>query len=137
MSLKLTPIQRETLMALITLQRKKGEAIRGEDIATFIKRNPGTIRNQMQTMKALGLVDGVPGPKGGYRARIKAYEALGIDLLPEEAIIKVRVNNKLIEEVNVEEVSFTTVRHPNICKAEIQILGNIEIFKIGDKITVG
>lgn len=137
MSLKLTPIQKETLMALITLYREKGEAVRGEDIAAFIKRNPGTIRNQMQTMKALGLVDGVPGPKGGYRATIKAYEAVGIDLLPEEAIIKIRVNDKLLEEANVEEVSFTTIRHPNICKAEIQILGNMDLFKMGDKIIVG
>lgn len=137
MSLKLTPIQKETLMALITLYREKGEAVRGEDIAAFIKRNPGTIRNQMQTMKALGLVDGVPGPKGGYRATIKAYEAMGIDLLPEEAIIKIRVNDKLLEEANVEEVSFTTIRHPNICKAEIQILGDMNLFKMGDKIIVG
>lgn len=137
MSLKLTPIQKETLMALITLYREKGEAVRGEDIAAFIKRNPGTIRNQMQTMKALGLVDGVPGPKGGYRATIKAYEAVGIDLLPEEAIIKIRVNDKLLEEANVEEVSFTTIRHPNICKAEIQILGDMNLFKMGDKIIVG
>ena len=137
MSLKLTPIQRETLMALITLYREKGEAVRGEDIAAFIKRNPGTIRNQMQTMKALGLVDGVPGPKGGYRATIKAYEAMGIDLLPEEAIIKIRVNDKLIQDANVEEVSFTTIRHPNICKAEIQILGDMDLFKMGDRIIVG
>jgi len=88
-------------------------------------------------MKALGLVDGVPGPKGGYKATIKAYEAMGIDLLEEEAIIKVRINDKLIEDANVEEVSFTTIRHPNICKAEIQILGDMDMFKMGDRITVG
>src|SRR5665647_2343167 len=27
---------------------------------------PGTVRNQMQALKTIGLVDGVPGPKGGY-----------------------------------------------------------------------
>ncbi len=64
--MELTPIQKEILTALINLYREKKQAIKGEDIAGVINRNPGTVRNQMQSLKALGLVEGVPGPKGGY-----------------------------------------------------------------------
>ncbi|MCD4703641.1 MAG: Rrf2 family transcriptional regulator, partial [Methanosarcinaceae archaeon] len=76
--MELTPIQREIIIALINLQRQKDSAVKGEEIAKLIDRNPGTVRNQMQSIKMLGLVEGVPGPKGGYRATGMAYEALGV-----------------------------------------------------------
>ena len=66
--MELTPIQKEILTALVNLYRKHKRAVKGEMIADVINRNPGTVRNQMQSLKALGLVEGVPGPKGGYKA---------------------------------------------------------------------
>ncbi len=77
--MELTQIQREILTALINLQRRTGRAIKGEEIASTIDRNPGTIRNQMQSLKAIHLVEGVPGPKGGYRAIAAAYDAINLD----------------------------------------------------------
>jgi predicted transcriptional regulator len=50
---ELTVIQREILSALINLFREKGRAIKGEEISERIDRNPGTVRNQMQSLKAL------------------------------------------------------------------------------------
>ncbi len=61
----LSLIQKDILITLITLYHQHSRPIKGEDIAEVIQRNPGTIRNQMQALKALELVDGVPGPKGG------------------------------------------------------------------------
>lgn len=44
----LTNVQKETIITLINLyQSSNGKAIKGEDIADAINRNPGTIRNQM------------------------------------------------------------------------------------------
>jgi len=84
--LELTQIQKDILYALITLYKKKGgNSIKGEEIAELINRNPGTVRNQMQALRALGLVEGVPGPKGGYRPTAKAYELLSITK-PEESV---------------------------------------------------
>ena len=137
MSLKLTPIQRETLMALISIYRKKGTSVRGEEIAALINRNPGTVRNQMQTMKALGLVEGVPGPKGGYKATIKAFEAVEMEEVEEEAIIKIWVNGEPVENGNVQEMAFTTVRHPGLCRAEMKLIGDMRVYNIGDKIVAG
>ncbi|VUT23580.1 MAG: Winged helix-turn-helix transcription repressor, HrcA DNA-binding [Candidatus Methanolliviera sp. GoM_asphalt] len=137
MSLKLTPIQRETLMALISIYRKKGTSVRGDEIAALIDRNPGTVRNQMQTMKALGLVEGVPGPKGGYNATIKAFEAVKMEEVEEEAVIGIWVNKKLVENSNVQEMAFTTVRHPGMCRTEIKIIGDMRAYNIGDNIVAG
>ena len=36
-----------------------------------MSRNPGTIRNQMQSLRSLGLVKGVPGPRGGINLQLK------------------------------------------------------------------
>ena len=55
----LTPIQRDILTALINTRRGEGRAVKGEEIAELIDRNPGTIRNQMQSLKALNQVEGV------------------------------------------------------------------------------
>lgn len=79
--MELTPIQKDIIIALINLQRQKDRAIKGEEIAEVIQRNPGTVRNQMQLLKALGLVEGVPGPKGGYKPTGAAYDSLRIQQL--------------------------------------------------------
>ena len=64
LTMDLTPVQRDILTALINIYRVEGRAVKGEEIAELIDRNPGTIRNQMQSLKALNLVEGVPGPRG-------------------------------------------------------------------------
>lgn len=56
----LTSVQKEILQSLINLyQSSNGKSIKGEDIAEVMGRNPGTIRNQMQSLRSLGLVKGV------------------------------------------------------------------------------
>lgn len=67
------------MQSLINLYRKaEGKSIKGEEIAEMMNRNPGTIRNQMQSLRSLGLVKGVPGPRGGYKPTIEAYHTLNI-----------------------------------------------------------
>ena len=75
----LTSVQKEILQSLINLYRQSdGKSIKGEEIAEIMNRNPGTIRNQMQSLRSLGLVKGVPGPRGGYKPTIEAYHNLNI-----------------------------------------------------------
>ncbi|MFB6126950.1 MAG: TrmB family transcriptional regulator, partial [Halolamina sp.] len=57
-SIELTTSQKKILRALINLHRDSESAVKGEDIAEEVGRNPGTIRNQMQSLKALQLVEG-------------------------------------------------------------------------------
>ncbi|WP_321419774.1 CBS domain-containing protein [uncultured Methanomethylovorans sp.] len=135
--MELTPIQKDILIALINLQREKDRAVKGEEIAEIINRNPGTIRNQMQSLKVLELVEGVPGPKGGYKATGKAYEALNITAMDNEATVPIYRNGEIVEGATVAEISFTTVRHPDLCHGMIKVLGNIRSFEQGDLVQMG
>jgi len=88
-SIELTSSQKSILTALINLYGEREDAVKGEAIADEVDRNPGTIRNQMQSLKALQLVEGVPGPKGGYKPTSNAYEALDIQRMDEPANVPI------------------------------------------------
>jgi hypothetical protein len=91
----------------------------------------------MQALKALGVVEGVPGPKGGYRPTIAAYEALSIERVEAEAEIPVMKNGEKLEGKTVADIDFVSLQHPELCKANIRILGGVKEFQPGDTIQIG
>jgi len=134
----LTSVQKEILQSLINLYRNsKGKSIKGEEIAELMNRNPGTIRNQMQSLRSLGLVKGVPGPRGGYKPTIEAYHTLNISAIDKEALVPIFKNEKEIKDLNVARIEFTSIPHPGECEAAIKVVGNIKTLDLGDKIRVG
>lgn len=133
----LSLIQKDILITLISLYHQYSHPIKGEDIAEIIKRNPGTVRNQMQALKVLGLVDGVPGPKGGYHPTARAYGELNITNDYSESDVPILKNDRELDGVKVSEIAFTTLTHADLCHALIKIIGNVRAFEIGDRITVG
>jgi len=133
----LTPVQRDILTALINIHRVEGRAVKGEEIAELIDRNPGTIRNQMQSLKALNLVEGVPGPKGGYKATGSAYEALNIDATGDVVTVPVVRNGVVVEGTTASEIVFNKVMNTQQCDGVVRIIGNIREFNVGDNIEVG
>ena len=136
--LDLTQIQKDILYALITLYKKKaGGSVKGEEIAELINRNPGTVRNQMQALRALGLVEGVPGPKGGYRPTAKAYELLSVTRPEESVKVPVIVNGTIMDELSAEEIVLPSISNPNTCQARIRIIGDIKKITPGDNVIVG
>ena len=136
-TIELTPSQKTILTALVNLHRKTEDAVKGEDIADEVDRNPGTIRNQMQSLKALQLVEGVPGPKGGYKPTATAFEALDVQEMDSAAEVPLFHNGEAVEGANVEEVDLTSVHHPELCRAEIHLRGSVRDFHEGDDVTVG
>ncbi|RLI79494.1 hypothetical protein DRP05_03855 [Archaeoglobales archaeon] len=138
MALELTQIQKDILYALITLYKKKaGASVKGEEIAELINRNPGTVRNQMQALRALGLVEGVPGPKGGYRPTAKAYEMLAITKPEESVRVPIAVNDEVFDDLSVEEIDLTSISHPDICQARVRVIGDIKKISPGDRVMIG
>ena len=127
----LTSVQKEILQTLINLyQSSNGKSIKGEDIAEVMGRNPGTIRNQMQALRSLGLVKGVPGPRGGYKPTIEAYHALNISVSDDDSNVPVYINGNKVEDVSVARIEFTSVPQPTECEAAIKVLGSIKDLKI-------
>ncbi|PSQ49115.1 TrmB family transcriptional regulator [Halobacteriales archaeon SW_6_65_15] len=136
-SIELTASQKTILTALVNLHRETEDAVKGEDIAEQVDRNPGTIRNQMQSLKALQLVEGVPGPKGGYKPTANAFDALGVQDMDQEAEVSLFLDGEPVEDANVEEISLTSVHHPELCRAEIHVRGSVREFHEGDAVRVG
>ncbi|HMK54453.1 MAG TPA: CBS domain-containing protein [Methanobacteriaceae archaeon] len=134
----LTSVQKEILQSLINLYRKAdGKSIKGEEIAEIMSRNPGTIRNQMQSLRSLGLVKGVPGPRGGYKPTIKAYHTLNIQDSDKQTMVPVFRDGKKVKDITVTKIEFTSIPHPGECEAAIKAVGNIKRLDLGDKIRVG
>jgi transcriptional regulator len=136
-SIELTESQKTILQELVDLYRDTEDAVKGETIAEQIDRNPGTIRNQMQSLKALQLVEGVPGPKGGYKPTANAYNALDIEEMDEAESVPLGHNGNPIEEQVIQEINLMSVHHPEKCRAEIRLQGSVRDFHEGDSITVG
>ena len=134
----LTSVQKEILQTLINLyQSSNGKSIKGEDIAEVMNRNPGTIRNQMQSLRSLSLVKGVPGPRGGYKPTIEAYHALNITVSDRDSKVPIYKDGKKLEDVSVARIEFTSVPQPKECEAAIKVLGNIKDLDLGDTISIG
>ncbi len=133
----LSLIQKDILITLITLYHQHSRSIKGEDIADVIRRNPGTVRNQMQALKTIGLVDGIPGPKGGYIPTALAYKELNLNISEGDYDVSISRNGEIVKGVNVTEIDFTTLCNPDICHAVIKLIGSAKFFEIGDQITIG
>ncbi|AXV38526.1 MAG: CBS domain-containing protein [Methanobacteriaceae archaeon] len=134
----LTSVQKEILQSLINLYRNaEGKSIKGEEIAEIMNRNPGTIRNQMQSLRSLGLVKGVPGPRGGYKPTIEAYHQLNINYSDKETQVPIYKDEVKIKDLTVAKIEFTSIPHPGECEAAIKAVGNIKQVDLGDKIRVG
>jgi predicted transcriptional regulator len=133
----LSLIQKDILITLITLYHQHSHSIKGEEIAEVIRRNPGTVRNQMQAIKAIGLVDSVPGPKGGYIPTTLAYKELNLNVGEGDYDVGICRNGEAVQGVKVSEIDFTTLCHPDVCHAVIKLIGSAKLFEIGDQITIG
>ncbi len=134
----LTSVQKEILQNLINLyQSSADKSIKGEDIAEVMNRNPGTIRNQMQSLRSLGLVKGVPGPRGGYKPTIEAYHSLNITVSEKEFHVPIYKNGEELNDVSVAKIEFTSIPKPGECEAAIKVLGNIKDLNLGDVIRIG
>ncbi len=134
----LTSVQKEILQTLINLyQSSTGKSIKGEDIAEVMNRNPGTIRNQMQSLRSLGLVKGVPGPRGGYKPTIEAYHSLNISVSDKDSKVPIYRNGEKLEDISVARIEFTSVPQPTECEAAIKVLGSIKDLNLGDTVRIG
>lgn len=134
----LTSVQKEILQSLINLYRQaKCTSVKCESIADLMGRNSGTIRNQMQSLRSLGLVQGVPGPRGGYKPTIEAYQTLNIVDDPCEIHVPIYINGKVVSDISVNKIEFTSIVRPGDCEATISVLGDIKQLDLDDEIKIG
>lgn len=133
----LRPNQRRILESLVGLVDDETQTVNGTEIADDVDRNPGTIRNQMQSLSALQLVEGIPGPRGGYKPTAAAYRALDSQDVDDPADVPVEGSGRTVEEVTVEKIDFVTVHSPTECRAEVSVRGSAREFSRGEQVTLG
>ena len=129
--------QKEILKTLIEVYEEKKDIVGSEDIAKKLKRSSGTIRNQMQTLRVMGYVDGIPGPHGGYRPSINAYEIINLESYEKPFNVYIYKDGKKIEGVYVQKIAFTKIPHPNECTSIISVMGDTTKLNSGDIIKIG
>lgn len=132
----LTSIQRRILTVLLNHYQGDESPVPAKVIAEVVDREPKTVRNQMSNLKDLGLVEGIPGPTGGYKPTSGAYEAIDREVLedPETAVLAREFDRV---DAIVDEITFPNVHHPESCHARIRFQGTVQEFEEGDAIAIG
>ncbi|HID43078.1 MAG TPA: HTH domain-containing protein [Archaeoglobaceae archaeon] len=133
--LDLNRIQYDIVRTLIRIYQQKNTAIRADEMAKLINRNPGTVRNQMQILKTMGIVEGSPGPKGGYWPTIKAYELIGMPRQSEYVSVPVYIDGIAVGDA--DEIIFSSLSHPEVCYAKVRVLGDIDSVTNGQEVVIG
>lgn len=136
-SLQLSVVQKRILRSLVGLADQREPPIDSGAIAEDIGRARGTVRNQMMSLSALQLVEGVPGNDGGYTPTEGAYSALDIDRVDDPEHVSIQRAGEEVETASVVQIQFSSIRHPDRCRAEVTIHGDVRPFESGDRIAIG
>ncbi len=125
----LRPVQKDIISTVVRTHRMSGLALKSSKIAKAVKRSEGTVRNQMQNLRVLGLVESRTGPCGGYIPTSLAYEVLNF----ENSKMDIPVYKN--EEYTGALLNQLIITSSNMGK--LQIFGDTYDFEIGDEIKVG
>lgn len=137
-AIELTDSQKKILAELLNIHNNRANGpVKGKEIAAAIDRNPGTIRTQMQSLKSLQLVKGIPGPKGGYEPTKRAYEIIDLERSEEFTPVPLRWKGEPLEDVTVTEFDMINLHHPDRREAEVYFQGSIREVRKGDTLTIG
>lgn len=134
--IELTSSQQRILTVLINRYQAADSPIPAKEIAAEIDRQPRTVRNQMSSLKDLGLVEGVPGPAGGYKPTATAFETLDRDAVEDPETVVLAREFERVDAI-VDEISFPNVHHPETCRARIRFQQSIQDLDEGDAIAIG
>lgn len=133
----LTAPQKEIMISLLELYDKNRSLIKSKEIAIRTGRNEGTIRNVMPVLRAIGLVEAVPGPKGGYMPTSKAYESFNIPKNLKLLSVPIYTKKGEKTDVTVTDILFKSVFSPDFCQALLKVIGNLSKLNIGEELVIG
>lgn len=128
--------QRTTLTALVNKYQATESLVSAKALGEELNRKPGTLRNQMQPLKAVGLVKSVPGKNGGYEPTEAAYDALDRQRQSDAETVTLAHDYKRVT-ATIGEMKFTNVHHPDLCRAQIHFQQSTRDLAEGEAIAVG
>jgi hypothetical protein len=125
------------VIALLELYDKKRCLVKSKEIAHRTGRDEGTVRNIMPVLRVLGLVDAVPGPKGGYIPTSKAYEGFNVPKNIHSLSVPIYTLKGEKTDITVTDILFKSVFSPDFCQAMLKVIGNISNLNVGEDLVVG
>ena len=132
----LTPSQRRTLTALVNEYQRSESPVAAKTVAAELDLETKSARRQMMNLREMELVEGIRGPNGGYKPTETAYAVLDRRPVgdPETGVLA-----REFERVDaiVDDVRFTNVHHPELCRAQIRLQQSVQGFEDGDAIAIG
>ncbi|MCD2201446.1 TrmB family transcriptional regulator [Halobacterium sp. KA-4] len=136
MEIELTRRQMAVLEVVVDQYRASESAVTAEEIGDSVDRHSGTIRKETQSLQALDLIEGITGPKGGYKPTVEAYRFLDRQSFDTAENLTLAHDYTRID-VTVAEIDFTSVNHPDQCHAQVAFREPIDDFDVGDPILIG
>jgi len=133
----ITTPQKEIVIALLELYDKKRCLVKSKEIAHRTGRDEGTVRNIMPVLRAIGLIDAVPGPRGGYIPTSKAYEEFNMPKNIHSLAVPIYTLQGEKTDITVTDILFKSVYSPDFCQAMLKVIGNISRLNIGEDLVVG
>lgn len=133
---ELSALHRKVTTVLTNEYQRTGEPVSSETLAEALDRSPGTVHNTMQRLADLGLVDGVPGPGGGYEPTERAFEKLDRGRVDDPATVTLSKDFDRLSVI-VDEITFPNVTHPEACRARVHCQQSVDEVSIGDPVVVG
>lgn len=134
--MELNENQRSILAILVDEYPSVESPLTGEAIAEELDISAGTVRNEMQSLTARNLVEGIPGAGGGYKPTAPAYEVMdreGID--DPETVTLAREFERV--DTTVDEIDLVEVYDPDRCRARLHFQQSVAGIQVGDAIAVG
>jgi len=132
----LSESQRQILRVLANLYQERGEPVAARLIAADLDRNPGTIRNKMPELMAVGVVESVAGPTGGYEPTEAGFAMLDRDPDTEREDITVAQGFDRLD-VPVQRIRLVNVHHPTESRAWVSFETSVPGIGVGDPVVVG
>ena len=129
----------EILQALVSLYRSLGRPVRSREIAEYVGKSEGTIRNSMSALKALGLIEAKTGPSGGYVPTVKGVELLDSYAFGERLWEPLRLYvNGRETGVMVVDLELMNIISPVETKALLVVAGSgYRGIREGDRVCIG
>ena len=133
---KLTQTQREVLEALVKLYDDYKRLIKSVEIAKMIRKDEGTVRNVISSLRSLGLLDSKTGPSGGYTPTLKAIELIKTPALISYGMLRIK-KGSVETGITAYTMEIIDALNPQGGKVILRVSGNLDELSIGDVIRVG
>lgn len=134
--LDLPPHHRDLLTTLLNEYESADGPVKAARLADLQDRSTGTVQNVMGKLSALGVVDGVPGPTGGYCPTDRAFEVAGrAGEGDTDPVVLARDFDRV--DVTVERIEFVAVHDPDRCRAHVRVRDTTDSLGAGDPVAVG